>query len=188
MVGAHGRDASALMDAYDFSVFTKIVDVGGGNGSTLCAILDRHPDARGTLFDLPGVIARARPEVENLGLSNRVDFVAGDFFQAAPPSGADAYVLRHIIHDWDDDRARQILRNVRRAMGPDGRLLLVDAVIPPGNEPCFAKLLDLTMLVSPGGEERTAEEFAALLKTAGFRLNQIIPTATGDSIVEALPE
>jgi ubiquinone/menaquinone biosynthesis C-methylase UbiE len=187
MVGAHGRDTAAMLDAYDFSTFTSVADIGGGNGTTLCAVLGRHPHLRGTLFDLPGVIDRARAIVEASELSDRIRLVAGDFFQTAP-NGADAYTLRHIIHDWDDERAIRILKNVRRAMEPGGRLLIVETVIPPGNEPCFAKLLDLTMLVAPGGQERTEDEYRTLLGRAGFGLARIVPTATHDSVIEGVPE
>jgi SAM-dependent methyltransferase len=186
MVGAHGRDTIAVLDAYDFSGFTRVADIGGGNGTTLCTVLSRHPHLHGTLFDLPGVIERASVSVAKAGLSDRIHLVAGDFFQTAP-TGADAYTLRHIIHDWDDERAIRILQNVRRAMEPGGRLLIVETVIPPGNEPCFAKLLDLTMLVAPGGQERTEEEYGDLLGHAGFRLARIVPTATADSVIEGVP-
>jgi SAM-dependent methyltransferase len=187
MVGAHGRDTAAMLDAYDFSVFDMVADIGGGNGTTLAAVLARHPHLRGTLFDLPGVIERASTIVEKAGLSDRIQRVEGDFLQTAP-TGADAYLLRHVIHDWDDERAIRILENVRRAMKPSGRLLLVETVIPAGNEACFAKLLDLTMMVVPGGQERTAEEYGHLLGQAGFRLKRIVPTATLDSVIEGTLE
>jgi hypothetical protein len=187
MVGSHGRDTAAMLDAYDFSEFTTVVDIGGGNGSTLSAILGRHPHLHGTLFDLPGVIERASVTIEKAEVSDRLQRVGGDFFQTAP-SGADAYVLRHVIHDWDDERALRVLKNVRHAMKTSGRLLLVETVIPAGNEPCFAKLLDITMMVVPGGKERTEKEYGDLLGSAGFRLARIIATATLDSVIEGIPE
>jgi hypothetical protein len=187
MVGVHGRETSAVLDAYDFSAFSSIADIGGGNGSTLSGILERHPALHGTLFDLPGVIGRARQNVEKAGLSDRLHLVAGDFFESIP-NGADAYFLRHIIHDWDDEKALRILENVRRAMGEEGRVLVVESVIPPGNDPCFGKLLDLTMLVIPGGQERTEDEYRTLFGKAGFRLSRIVPTQAEVSVIEGVPE
>jgi ubiquinone/menaquinone biosynthesis C-methylase UbiE len=187
MVGVHGRETAAILDAYDFSPFKSVADIGGGNGSTLSGILQRHPALHGTLFDLPGVIERASQNVEKAGLSNRMHLVAGDFFQSAP-NGADAYFLRHIIHDWDDDKAVRILQNVHRAIDKNGRLLVVESVIPPGNEPFFGKLLDLTMLVIPGGQERTEDEYRSLFGKAGFRLARIVPTEAEVSVIEGVPE
>jgi hypothetical protein len=187
MVGVHGRETSAVIDAYDFSAFSSIADIGGGNGSTLSGILNRLPALHGTLFDLPGVIGRARQNVEKAGLSDRLHVVTGDFFESVP-SGADAYFLRHIIHDWDDEKALRILENVRRAMGEEGRVLVVESVIPAGNEPYFGKLLDLAMLVIPGGQERTGEEYRTLFGKAGFRLSRIVPTQAEVSVIEGVPE
>ncbi len=187
MVGVHGRETAAILDAYDFSDFDSVVDIGGGNGSTLSGILGQYPALRGTLFDLPGVIERAGDTVERAGFLNRMRLVRGDFFHSVP-SGADAYLLRHIVHDWDDDKAVRILENVHRAMNASGRLLVVESVIPPGNEPFFGKLLDLTMLVIPGGQERTEDEYRRLFEQAGFRLERIVPTQTEVSIIEGIPE
>ncbi len=186
MTGVHGRETSAMVDAYDFSSFKAIADIGGGNGSTLCGILKRLPALHGTLFDLPGVIERAGASVEAAGLGDRVHLVAGSFFESVP-SGVDAYVLRHIIHDWDEEKALRILANVRQAISDEGRLLVVESVIPPGNEPFFGKLLDITMLVSPGGQERTADEYGDLFGRAGFRLTRIVPTSTEVSVIEGVP-
>jgi ubiquinone/menaquinone biosynthesis C-methylase UbiE len=187
MVGAHGREAADLLDAHDFSVYSSVADIGGGNGSTLCAILERHTNLQGTLFDLPGVVKRARAKVEHAGLSRRMHLVEGDFFQTAPV-GADAYLLRHIIHDWNDEQATRILHNIRKAIKRRGRLLIVETVIRPDNEPCFGKLLDLTMLVAPGGKERTEEEYGTLLARTGYRLERIVPTLAEDSVIEGVPE
>ncbi len=186
MVGVHGRETAAMLDAYDFSQFAAVADIGGGNGSTLCGILKRHPRLHGTLFDLPGVIQRAGQTVDGAGLSDRVHLVDGDFFESVP-AGADAYVLRHIIHDWEEEKALRILGNVRQAIGTEGRLLVVESVIPPGNEPFFGKLLDVTMLVIPGGQERTEEEYRDLFGKAGFRLVRIVPTAAEVSVIEGVP-
>lgn len=187
MVSIHGRESSAVADAYDFTPFDAVADVGGGNGSLLCTILQRSPRLHGTLFDLPGVIDRASKTIRDAQLQERVHLVAGDFFESVP-SGADAYLLRHIIHDWDDDRAVRILENVHRALAGQGRVLVIESVIPSGNEPFFGKLLDLTMLVIPGGRERTHEEYRHLLGQAGFRLSRVIPTSTEVSVIEGIPE
>lgn len=187
MVEVHGRKTAAVLDAYDFSQFREVADIGGGNGSELCGILARHSSIRGTLFDLSGVVERARSTVETAGLSDRIRLVAGNFFESVP-SGADAYLLRHIIHDWDDDKAIRILENIHRAIDRKGKLLLVESVIPPGNEPFVGKLLDLTMMVLAGGKERTEEEYRRLFRKAGFRLTRIVPTATQVSVIEGTLE
>jgi SAM-dependent methyltransferase len=180
----HGiAETEPMLDAYDFSAFETVMDVGGGNGLMLAAILNRHPAIKGILFDLPAVADRAKESFSDLDLSGRCQIVGGDFFTSVP--SADVYVLRHIIHDWDDDNAITILSNCRNAMNPDGRVLLVETVIPPLNEPCFGKWLDLMMLIV-GGRERTEEQYRRLLPQAGLELNRIIPTAHEISIVEAV--
>jgi hypothetical protein len=186
MTSIHGRETAAMLDAYDVSGFETVADLGGGNGSTLCGILARHPRMRGVLFDLPGVIERARASVASADCADRLEFVAGSFFEAIP-EGADAYLLRHIIHDWDDDQSEAILRNVRKVMRPQTRVLVVESVIEPGNEPSFGKLLDLNMLVMPGGVERTEPEYQELFERAGLRLNRVVPTDAGVSVIEAVP-
>lgn len=183
MVGVHGRETAAMLAVYDFSDLRVLADIGGGNGSVLTTVLQRYPDMRGILFDLPGVAERARVNIEAAGLANRCRVVGGSFFDSVP-GAADAYLLRHIIHDWDDEKATRILGNVHRALAPGGKLLVVESVVPPGNDPSFAKLLDLAMLVLPGGEERTEEEYRQLYEAAGFRLTRIVPTAAGVSIME----
>jgi SAM-dependent methyltransferase len=183
MTAVHGRETAGMVEAYDFSVFQSVADIGGGNGTTLCGILARNPKLTGTLFDLPGVIQRAAHTVEKTGLSNRIHLVRGDFFESVP-SGADAYLLRHII----DERAVRILENVHRAMNEDGRLLVVESVIPHGNEPFFGKLLDVAMMVIPGGQERTEDQYRRLYAQAGFKLARIVPTTQEVSIIEGVPE
>jgi hypothetical protein len=187
MVGVHGRETPAILDAYDFSSFSSVADIGGGNGSNLTGILQRHPKLHGTLFDLPGVIGRAGKTIEKAGLADRIHCVDGDFFESVP-GGSDAYFLRHIIHDWDDEKARRILENIRRVITEHGRLLVVESVIPPGNDPFFGKLLDVAMLVVPGGQERTEEEYRTLFGRAGFRLSRIVPTQAEVSVIEGVPE
>ncbi|MGD9720361.1 MAG: methyltransferase [Pirellulales bacterium] len=186
MVAIHGRETAAMLDAYDFSTIRVLADVGGGNGSLLRTVLGRHAQLRGMLCDLPGVIERARPLIAAAGLSDRLQTHATNFF-AAIPQGADAYLMRHIIHDWDDDESQRILRNVRQAMPADGRLLLVESVIPAGNDPGFAKLLDLNMMVIPGGKERTAAEYRELFQASGFHLASITPTRADVSVIEGRP-
>jgi len=178
---------AAIVASYDFSSIKSIVDVGGGDGSLIAAILRANPSMQGVLFDLlPHVIKRAGQRIEKEGLSGRCQIVAGDFF-AAVPRGGDAYLLKWIIHDWDDARSVALLRNIRRAMAEDGRLLLVEAVIPRDNSPSFHKFMDLTMLVMTGGRERTEAEYRALLAAAGFRLTRIVPTPSEMRVIEGVP-
>jgi hypothetical protein len=183
MVSVHGRETEAMLDAFDFSRVSVLADIGGGNGSVLTAVLRKYLATRGILFDLPGVAERARASIATAGLADRCQVVGGSFFESVP-SGADAYLLRHIIHDWDDERSGRILGNIHRAMGEAGRLLVVESVIPPGNEPSFGKLLDLTMLVIPGGQERTREEYEALFRASGFRLTRVVPTRAEVCVIE----
>jgi len=183
MTGVHDSETIPVLDAYDFTPFETIVDVGGGNGLALAAILRRHPGIRGVLFDLPAVVERAREVMAGSGGSDRCEFLGGDFFDSVPSSG-DAYLLRHVIHDWDDGRAVSILENCRDAMRPEGRVLVVETVIPSGNEPCFGKWLDLMMLVV-GGRERTKEQYEDLFSAAGLRLTRVVPTAHEVSVIEA---
>jgi len=185
MTGIHGRETSAILDAYDFSGIGTIADIGAGNGSKLSAVLQRYPSMRGILFDLPHVVERTREKIEASGLSDRCELVSGDFFESLP-GGGDAYVMRHIIHDWDDSRSLKILQNCQAVMSPGSRLLLVESVIPPGNEPFMGKLLDLTMMLIPGGKERTEQEYRELYDQAGFDLTQIVPTASEVSIIEGV--
>ena len=184
MTGIHGRESAAMLDAYNFSGVGTLMDVGGGNGTLLSAVLKKHPAMRGVLFDLPHVVERSQKNLEACGLADRCRTASGDFFQEVP-AGADAILLRHIIHDWDDECSHRILSNCRRALPSGGRLLLVESVIPPGNEPDWGKLLDLNMLVMPGGLERTEAEYRALFEATGFSLKSITPTAAGICVLEA---
>lgn len=174
-----------LMASYDFSPIGKIVDVGGGHGSLLASILKANPKMRGVLFDVPHVIEGARRRIELDGLAQRCEVVAGDFFESVP-NGGDAYMLKWIIHDWDDERSVAILKNCHRAMAEGGKLLLIEAVIPHGNEPFLGKFMDLNMLVMNGGRERTAAEYQSLLAAADFRLTKIIPTQSEMSLIEGV--
>jgi ubiquinone/menaquinone biosynthesis C-methylase UbiE len=183
MVGIHGRESDDILDAYDFSSMSVVADLGGGNGSQIINLLKRYPNLKGILFDLPHVIERAKKQIESAGLADRCELVGGDFFDAVP-NGADAYMMRHIIHDWDDNKSLTILRNCHRAMSPDSKLLVVESVIPAGNEPFGGKFLDLVMLLIPGGKERTADEYRELFDAAQFDLSRVVPTSGEISIVE----
>jgi SAM-dependent methyltransferase len=184
MTGVHDSETIPVLDAYDFGSFRTVVDVGGGNGLALAAVLRRHPEIRGVLFDLPAVADRAKEVVAGCGVSDRLRVVGGDFFDSVPASG-DAYLLRHVLHDWEDGEAVAILMNCREAMRPGGRVLVVETVIPSGNEPCFGKWLDLMMLVV-GGRERTREQYAGLFSAAGLRLTRVVPTAHEVSVIEGM--
>jgi O-methyltransferase domain/Dimerisation domain len=178
--------AAAVVQSYDFSGIGKIIDVGGGHGTLITPILQKYPEMTGILFDLPHVAERARESIASAGLAQRCEIVGGDFFKSVP-AGCDAYLLRWIIHDWDRDRAITVLGNCRRAMGERGRLLLLESVIPAGNEFHPGKLLDYIMLITFGGQERTEEEYDSLLREADLRLNKVEPTGSHLSIIEAVP-
>lgn len=186
MVGFHGMEPPAVAMAYDFSQFETIADVGGSTGNLLATILEQHPAARGVLFDLPHVVQDAPAAIAQRGLTDRIRIEGGSFFDSVP-SGADAYILSHVIHDWNPEQCLQILGNCRRAAKASSRLLLVEMVLPEGDAPHPGKLLDMFMLVAPGGEERTASQYGALLDRAGFRMTQVVPTPSPVSIVEAFP-
>jgi ubiquinone/menaquinone biosynthesis C-methylase UbiE len=186
MSGLVAQVAEAVAIAYDFSPFRHIVDVGGGKGVLVTAVLKQYPQLTATLLDLPQVIAYARQPIEVAGLADRCGLVSGDFFQAVP-AGGDVYLLSTIICNWDDGHATTILKNCRRAMAQESKLLLVEIVIPPGNIPSPGKLLDLQMMMITGGRDRTAAEYRALLAAAGFTMTQVIATASERSIIEAIP-
>ena len=180
-----GLAREALLNAYDFSGIETLVDIGGGEGGVLAGVLEAYPKLRGVLFDLPYVIDDARERVAQTRANNRVEFASGDFF-AAVPAGADAYLLKSIIHDWDDDRALTILKNIKRAMKRGGRVLLVETIIAEGSNQDFGKLIDIEMLVSAGGQERTVNEYKDLFARAGLKLNRIVPTESPYSVIEAV--
>ena len=185
MVGFHGREPPAVAEAYDFSGIGTLVDVGGASGNMLGHVLSRHPHLKGVLYDLPHVVTDAPPLLESFGVRDRVTIESGSFFDSVP-AGHDAYLLSHIIHDWDDGENATILGNVREAMKPDGKLLIVEMVLPEGDAPHMGKMLDMMMLLVPGGEERTAAEYAELLEPNGFRVTRVVPTASPVSVVEAV--
>lgn len=183
MTGFSSLVGPAVAEAYDFSRFGTIVDVGGGHGQLLCAILQKYAGPRGVVFDSPHVVEGAPAVVREFGLADRCRAEGGDFFRSVP-AGGDAYLMKHIIHDWPDDKATTILRNCREAAKPGAKVLLVELVIPPGNEPSPGKLLDLEMLVIASGKERTEAEYAALLAGAGWKLTRVVPTKSPAFVVE----
>ncbi len=179
---------AAAVDAYDFSIFDTIIDVGGGHGSLISKIVERYPIAQGIVFDLPSVIEGTKNKMTEENLNNKIRCVAGDFFTEIPKD-ADAYLLCRVIHDWDDEEAIQILSNCRRSMNPNSRLLLVEQILQPGNEASFTKVTDLWMMMMfHQGRERTESEFIHILSESGFTLNRIIPTNVHDSIIEVIPK
>lgn len=188
MAAGTAEAASAVAAGYEFSRFDTIVDIGGGHGVLLAAILTAHPGLRGILFDLPHAAEGAAKQIEAAGLLGRCEFVAGDFFEDVP-AGADAYILKSVIHDWDDTRSVAILRNVHRAMAPQGRLLLIEMTFPVRvDQTAMSQIVarsDVNMLVNLGGRERTEAEFAAILDAAGFRLTRVFPTDGLWNVVEA---
>jgi hypothetical protein len=177
--------AYAVLLAYDFAGISSIVDVGGGHGKFMEKILQFNPDITGTVFDTASTIERAKQQLGNTNCNRRCLYVAGDFFTSVP-QGADAYLLCGVIHDWDDRRAVTILRNCRKVMTKNSRLLLVEMVVPDAVSASFSKLLDLNMLVMNGGRERTKAEFSALLAAADYRQTRIVSTMAPQSIIEAI--
>jgi len=182
--------AVAAAAAYDFSQFGTIVDVGGGEGALLAGILTANPGVRGVVFDLPRLAPGARKQIAAAGMSERCEFVGGDFFEAVP-AGGDAYLLKHVIHDWDDRRAQGILRNCRRVVRPQGKLLIIEGVYPPRIDETVASrgaaANDVNMLVCTGGRQRSETEFRDLFEAAGFRLTRIVPTLAMSSVIEGVP-
>jgi len=176
----------AVLDAYSFSGMRTLVDIGCGHGKLLCEILSAYPQMKGILFDMESVVCGTTSNVEKHCVGNRMKVVAGSFFESVP-KGGDAYIMQHIIHDWDDDKALTILKNVRRALEGvvDGKLLILDGVVAPNSGPDFKKMLDLEMMLMPGGRERTEAEFRELLGRAGFKLMRIVPTKSMVAVIEA---
>lgn len=185
MVGIHGTEPPAVAQAYDFSGVGSLVDVGGASGNMLGHVLSRHAGVQGVLYDLPHVVTDAPALLEKFGVADRVSIEGGSFFEGVP-EGHDAYLMSHIIHDWDEQECATILGHCHRAMNDDGRVLIVEMVLPEGDEAHPGKVLDMMMLVGPGGAERTPGEYADLLAASGFRMTRVVPTASAVSIVEAV--
>jgi len=178
-------DSPAVAEAYNFEGIRSIVDIAGGHGLLLATILQRNPHLQGTLFEMPHVLDGARSGPLK-PVMDRCTLASGDMFSSVP-SGADAYIMKHIIHDWPDDRCIHLLKACRKGVNSGGKLLVVDSVILPGNDFSPGKFLDLQMMIFPSGCERTEKQFRDLFAAAGWRLNRIIPTAAPDSIVEGVP-
>ena len=186
MIAVHGGEPAAVAGSYDFAGINKVVDVGGGLGTMLVALLQRNPHLTGVLYDAPTVVEQAKQTISAAGVEGRCERVGGDFF-ASVPAGGDAYVLSHILHDWPVEECHTILRNCREALNPGGRVLIVEMVLPEGAEPHPGKILDVVMLAVPGGRERTAAQYAELLAPAGLRVERVVPTPSPVSVVEAVP-
>ncbi|MCU1283876.1 MAG: methyltransferase [Acidobacteriales bacterium] len=177
----------AVLEVYDFSGIGTLMDVAGGHGFVLTSILKKYPEMRGKLVDLEHVTKGARQRIAELKLTDRCEVVTGDFFQSVP-EGADAIIMKHIIHDWDDEKALLILKNCRKALGKNGKLILLEAVISEDNEPHPGKFVDLEMLIFPGGRERTESEYRKLFEEAGFKMNRVVPNKSPLSVVEAVSQ
>lgn len=176
----------AVLDSYDFSGIDTIVDVGGGNGSMLLAILERYPHARGIVFDLPYIGRQSTERIRAAGMGDRCRFEPGDFFEGVP-DGADLVLLKFVLHDWNDEDAVRVLRSCRAALAPEGRLLVVEMLLPEENRPDFVQFMDLNMLVMTGGLERTASEYGELFDRAGFRLSRVVGTKSPFHLIEGTP-
>lgn len=188
-VSISSRASNSLLTNYDFSDTNTVVELGifAGAGSTLIPLLKAHPQMKGILFDFESAIAAAKPAIEQAGLSARCELVAGECVKTVP-SGGDTYILMFTIHNWDDERAIKILQNCRQGISETGKLLLVEMIMPEGNEPFVGKLIDIeSLLTTPGGRERKEGEYRDLLTKAGFKVSRIIPTQTANSIIEAVP-
>jgi hypothetical protein len=181
----HSRRAIAgVVEAHDFSGYGTVVDVGGGQGALLAAVLARNPGQRGVLFDMPQVLDGAGAVLEEAGVADRCRLEEGSFFDSVP-EGGDAYLMKSILHDWDDERAREILSVCRRAVSDHSRLLVIERDLGPANEDPLPKLSDLNMLVVLGGRERTAEEYGELFAATGFELAGTTAVRGGLSVIEA---
>lgn len=186
MTGFSHQVIPEFLRAYDLSGVGKVADIAGGHGHILGGILGANPSIEGVLFDLPPVLEGARGLLESLGVADRAEMVAGNFFESVPVE-ADLYIMKYIIHDWDDDECVTILKNIRDVIPEGARLVLLEAVVPTGNTPDFSKIIDMEMMLSPGGIERTEKEFSELFANSGFKLSRVIPLESPVSIIEAVP-
>ncbi len=180
------QSANAVVEAYDFSGANRVIDLAGGRGALIAAILKRYPHVRGVLTDLPPVANEAKAFIRSEGLEDRCEIIGGDYFQSVP-SGGDIYILKSVIEDEQDDGAVDLLKNCRQAMGNHARLLIVDIIMPPHGSPSPANVYDVHMMVMAGGLLRTEEEFGALFEKAGFKVNRVLPTRSEFSIIEGVP-
>jgi hypothetical protein len=179
---------SPILSAYDFGKFKKIADIGGGEGFLLANILHRHPGCMGILFDTPNALEQAKAMLARYQVENRTELVAGDFFTAVPGTG-DLYLLKHVIHNWSDRESEELLKVIHRDMPAGSRVLILEMIVPPGNTPSLAKLLDIQMMASmPGGKERTAAGFMEILTRSGFSNIRFIPTISPVCLIEAVKQ
>jgi hypothetical protein len=185
MSGMTAQATEALHGAYSFSGIKKLMDVGGGHGGLITSILQRNPEMTGVVFDSPQVIEGTKTKVQASDIGDRCETVGGDFFQAVP-AGADAIVLKWIIHDWNDEQSVAILKNCHRALPQNGKLILIEAMVPTTSEPHFSKFIDLNMLVMTGGRERTESEFRKLYEDSGFKLTRVVATESPFTVVEGV--
>jgi len=177
----------AIQKSYDFSSINMLIDVAGGQGAMIASILKFNPHMQGILLDKPAVIASAKHLLEEEGVAERCQLIGGDIFESVP-KGGDAYILKYILHDWGDEAAITILKNCRQAMDKNSKVLVIEQIIPSGNEPCIGKLSDLHMLVThPGGAERTEVEYRVLFESAGFEITKIVSTSSDLSVIEGIP-
>jgi SAM-dependent methyltransferase len=183
MSNLSGTIAEEVAGVLDTSTAEHVVDIGGASGTMIAALLERNPALHGTILELPHVVARARATVTELGLSSRCNVLEGDFFEAVPR--ADIHILKYIIHDWNDDQSVRILSNCARALRRNGRVVLVERLLPDDERPSHAALADLNMLVLLPGRERTAKQYGKLLEAAGLRIDRVTETAAAMQVVEA---
>ncbi len=186
MTNMSRQSNETIASSFEFGNYGCVCDVGGGHGSQLIAILKQHPQINGMVFDQDYVITGATTAFASAGLDGRARAVGGNFFESVAP-GADVYIAKNIIHDWDDEKAIRILKNIRAAIPADGRVLLLELMVGPPNVPAPGKFIDITMMALTGGKERTAEEFAALYEASGFKLGRVIPTRSPVFLVEGIP-
>lgn len=185
MTNATMMQASAILSAYSFKRFRKVIDIGGGQGLLLAAILRQSENSRGVVFDLPQSTSQTRSILEKYSVEDRTEIIEGNFFEKIP-EGGDLYILKSVLHSWDDESSRKILSNVYEAMTLESRLLIIESVLDEGNEPSFGKMTDILMMVAMGGKERTKSEYEALLHRTGFRIRKIHPTISPHSLIEAV--
>ncbi len=185
MTAMTSGEAGAVVAAYDFSRTRVLVDVGGGQGALVTAVLQSYPQVRAIVFDLPSVVEEARSRLESAGIVERCEVVGGSFFEQVP-RGGDVYTLKDILHDWDDPQAINILRTCHAAMDSSARLLVIERIIRPGKDGMAGKMTDVAMLIFTGGKERTEAQYRTLLESAGFQIKGIVPTGEAD-IIEAVP-
>lgn len=186
MSSFHGPETGAVLDAYDYDGVSVLADIGCGSGAVMIATLQRHPAMHGILYDQAHVMERTAKNVQAAGVADRLTIANGNFFESVP-AGADAYAMRHILHDWQDDQCVAILRNIRRVIPSNGRLLVIETVVPDGNGASPSKMFDVIMMLVPDGLERSEGQFQAIFKASGFELAGVTPTQSPVSVIEARP-